>query len=303
MLEAALVIPLMIAILLAILQLTEIEHARTMTEFAAFSAARAGIVHNGSNARMRDAALVALLPTFGRTDSAEALLRTWQRQRAADEELAALPWSTAAPSAINGSPLKGLVRIDTLAPEGSDELGRVWNLRGGHGWAELDFDAAYTYPEAPGLEQQFEAFGDPAKSDAGQEVYRRANLLRIRVRHWYELRVPVANWILFVCWYASHARIELRGAIDRPTVDSSANALNRSADLGGIDRLAAPIENRRGFPTADRSDLALLWALAQGESSAGPGSRRRFFIPLAATHTIRMQSNFYRKWLMHDRGG
>ena len=269
MLESALVIPLMIVIVLAILQLTQIEQARTMTEFAAFSAARAGIVWNGSNARMRDAALVALLPTFGRTDSAEALIRTWQRQRAADEEFAALPWGASAPAAINGSPLKGLVRIDTIAPEGSDELGRIWNLRGGYDWKELDFDSAYTYPEAPGLEQHFETFDQPARADEEQEVYRRANVLSIRVRHWYELRVPVANWFLFVCWYG----------------------------------LAKPIEHQTGYPTADRSEMALLWALSKGQASLGLERRPRFFIPLSATYTMRMQSNFYRKWLMHERGG
>ena len=268
LLESALVIPLMIVIVLAVLQLTQIEQARTMTEFAAFSAARAGIVWNGSNARMRDAALVALLPAFGRTDSAEALMRTWQRQRSADVEFAALPWGTSAPATINGSPLRGLVRVDTIAPEGSDELGRIWNLRGGYDWKELDFDSAYTYPEAPGLEHHFETFDHPT-IDAEQEVYRRANVLSIRVRHWYELRIPVANWFVFVCWYG----------------------------------LAKPTENQRGFPTADRSEMALLWALSKGRASPGRESRGRFFIPLSATYTMRMQSNFYRKWLMHERGG
>jgi hypothetical protein len=274
--ESVLVIPLMIVIVLAILQLTQIEQARIMTEFAAFSAARAGIVWNGSNTRMRDAALVALLPTFGRTDSAEALMHTWQRQRAADEEFTALPWGTPLPATINGAPLNGLVRVDAVAPEGSDELGRIWNLRGVHDWKEIDFDSAYTYPEAPGLEHRFDTFDHPEKQDEGQETLRRASLLTIRVRHWYELRVPVANWFLFVCWYASHAR---------------------------ADRPAEAIGNQRGFPTAHRSEMALLWALSTGQASLGAGSRRRFFIPLSATYTMRMQSNFYRKWLMHDRGG
>jgi hypothetical protein len=269
LLESVLVIPLMIVIVLGILQLTQIEQARIMTEFAAFSAARAGIVWNGSNTRMRDAALVALLPTFGRTDSAEALTHTWQRQRVADEEFTTLPWGTPLPATINGSPLNGLVRVDTIAPEGSDELGRIWNLRGAHDWKEIDFDAAYTYPEVPGLEQHFETFDHPGKQDEGQEIHRRANLLSIRVRHWYELRVPVANWFLFVSWYASHARVE----------------------------------NQRGFPTAYRSEMAVLWALSTGQASLGSVSRRRFFIPLSATYSMRMQSNFYRKWLMHDRGG
>ena len=45
-----------------------IQHAKLMTEYAAYQAARAGIVWNGNNERMHDAAIIALLPTMGRTD-------------------------------------------------------------------------------------------------------------------------------------------------------------------------------------------------------------------------------------------
>ncbi len=301
-LETILVMPLMILIALAILQLTEIELARIMTEYAAFNAARAGIVWNGNNERMRDAAFVALLPTFGRTDSAAAIAATWSRQRARDDEFTALPWSTPIPRTIHGVPLNGMVRVDTISPEGSDELGRVWNLSGGSDWKELDFDSAYTYPEAPGLSQHFGTF-DSANTDEGQETYRRASVLSIRVRYWYELRVPLANWFLFVCWYAANARVGVRGAVDRPTLSSSANALNRITNLEGIEQLATGIDNQKGYPTADRSEMGLLWALSTGRASLGFDNRRRFFIPLSATYSMRMQSNFYRKWLMHERGG
>jgi len=302
-LETVLVMPLMILIALAILQLTEIELARIMTEYAAFNAARAGIVWNGNNERMRDAALFALLPTFGRTDSAAALAATWARQRARDDEFSALPWSTPSPRAIEGVPLNGVVRVDTLNPEASEELGRVWNLTGGPYWKELEFDSPYTYPEAPGLSQHFGAFDDPAGTDERQEVYRRAGILSIRVRYWYELRVPLANWFLFVCWCAANARVALHGAVDRPTLRSSSNALNRTADLEGIEQLASGIDNQKGYPTADRSEMSLLWALSTGRASFGLDNRRRFFIPLSATYSMRMQSSFYRKWLMHHRGG
>ncbi len=295
--------PLMIVIGLGILQLTEIEQARIMTEYAAFSAARAGIVWNGNNERMRDAALFALLPTFGKTDSAGALGETWVRQRARDEALTALPWSTPIPSTLNGVPLNGIVRVDAINPVASDELGRVWNLGGGADWKELDFDAAYTYPEVAGLSQHFDNFEDPTKLDQGQEVYRRANVLSIRVRYWYELRVPLANWFLFLSWYAANANVGLHGAVDRPTLRSSANAMNRTSELEGLDGRAAGIANEKGFPTADRSEMSVLWALATGRMSLGLERGRRFLIPLSATYSMRMQSNFYRKWLMHDRGG
>ncbi len=296
-LEAVLILPLFIFIILAILQLTQIEQARLMTEYAAFSAARAGVVWNGSNERMRDAALAALLPTFGRTDSAGELERTWLRQKVTDEQLSALPWG-AAPRAVSGTPLDGMVRVDTIAPASSDELGRIWNLPGGDDWEELDFDAAYTYSEAPGLSRHFHTFERPGVRDDSQELYRRANVLSIRVRHWYELRIPVANWFLFVCWYASQTNAPLRGAVDRPTLDASATAVNRQGDLHGLERLASGIANQRGLPTASPSEMNLLWRLSTGQASLGTGNARRFFIPLSATYSMRMQSNFYRRWLM-----
>jgi len=296
-LEAVLVLPLFIFIVLAILQLTQIEQARLMTEYAAFSAARAGIVWNGSNERMRDAALVALLPTFGRTDSARELEQSWLRQKDTDGKLSALSWG--GPRAVSGTPLDGMVRVDTIAPSSSDELGRIWNLPGADDWEELDFDGAYAYPEAPGLSRHFDMFERPGTSDDSQELYRRANVLSIRVRYWYELRIPVANWFLFVCWYASQANAALRGSVDRSTLDASATAVNRQGDLQGLEHPASGIGNQRGLAAASSSEMDLLWRLSTGKASLGAGNARRFFIPLSATYSMRMQSNFYRRWLMH----
>jgi hypothetical protein len=49
--------------------------------------------------------------------------------------------------------------------------------------------------------------------------------------------------------------------------------------------------------------MGLLWALSTGRVSLAFDNRRRFFIPLSATYSMWMQSSFYRKWLMHQRGG
>ena len=296
--EAVLVLPLFIVLALAIAQLTQLEQARLMTEYAAFSAARAGIVWNGSNERMRDAALVALLPTFGRTDSPTELEQAWSRQKVTDEQMARLPWGSPAPGMASVAPLQGMVRVDTLSPSNSDGLGPTWNLPGGDDWEELDFDGPYTYPEAPGLSRHF-GFFERSGRDEEQERYRLANVLRIRVRYWYELRIPVANWFVFLCWYASHAHLALRGAVDRPTLEASETAANRGGQLSALERFAQAIDNERGFPTASASEMELLWRLATGGASLGAGNARRFFIPLSATHSMRMQSNFYRRWLMH----
>ena len=42
--------------------------------------------------------------------------------------------------------------------------------------------------------------------------------------------------------------------------------------------------------------MLVLWQLAHGEV---PLIGRRYFLPLTATYSMRMQSNFHRKWIMH----
>lgn len=61
--ETAIVMPLVVFLILGLIQLTMLQHAKIMTEFAAYSAARTGIVWNADRFRMENAALIALLPT------------------------------------------------------------------------------------------------------------------------------------------------------------------------------------------------------------------------------------------------
>lgn len=61
--ESALVMPLMIFFILGIVQLGMLQHAKIMTEYAAFNAARAGIVWNADPFVMQNAAIISLLPT------------------------------------------------------------------------------------------------------------------------------------------------------------------------------------------------------------------------------------------------
>lgn len=267
-LESALALPLMILFVLGILQLTTLQQAKIMTEYAAFNAARAGTVWSGSNERMLDAAAVSILPTMGRTDDAGTLAATWVRYRSLDRAFRDLPWNVPVPRTVQGAALWGLVRVDTLAPADTASLGAIWNLRGGSDWKELDFDGPDTYPEGPGLERHFENFFNPAALGEGQDVYRRANVLTVRVRYWYELRIPIANGILFAAWYAANAAVAERRGRDA------------------------------GYATLYPSEKSVLWSLASGHGGLGT---RRFFVPLTATHSMRMQSNFHRKWIMHGR--
>jgi hypothetical protein len=256
-LEAALILPLVIVLGLGILQLAALQQARILTEYAAFQAARAGIVWNGNNERMRDAASMALLPTFGRTDTLAQLASTWVRFRAADVAMQRLLWAIPVPADVNGSPLRGLVRVDTLNPTAS--VGNIQEARGGADWQELDFDA----------------------SD-----YRRATVLTIRVRYWYDMRIPIANGFVFLAWFAAHTPLSLW---ERVGVRGF-GIINRSADSSLLGALGRGTVERVGYDSLYPGEMRVIWTLTNA---------RHFFIPLTATYSMRMQSNFHRKWIMH----
>jgi len=122
MVEAALVLPSMIFLLLGAVQLAQVQQARLLADYAAFAAARAGIVMNGDPAKMREAAALAVLPAFGPTDGLGAMARTLLRFKA--EEAVLEPFGL--------QPL----RIDVHSPVGTDFAKYGQHLDG----KELDFD-------------------------------------------------------------------------------------------------------------------------------------------------------------------
>src|SRR3954462_9622637 len=142
-----------------------------MVEYAAFSAARTGIVKNGDNGPsngfdgpMHDAAVYAILPTFGRTDDWNHIATTLLRFKAEDLVLKPLGLSQ--------------VRIYVLSPNKSDFSALGQHLNG----QEIDFDDVR-----------------PAAADA--------TLLSLQVRYLYEMKVPFANKLIQTIWLASKAGV------------------------------------------------------------------------------------------------
>lgn len=88
--EAAFVLPLTVVLILCTIQITQLQRARVLVEYAAFNAARAGTVQSGNPAPMHEAAALSLLASHGRTDSLTALARTWADFRAREAVLSAL---------------------------------------------------------------------------------------------------------------------------------------------------------------------------------------------------------------------
>lgn len=165
--EAAIVLPAIIFLLLLAIQLTQLQQARIMCEYAAFAAARTGIVMNGNNGSsngfdgpMHDAAALAVLPTFGRTDSFGELFKTMAKFRA--QELVLRPFGLSQ------------VRVYVWNPVKADFARLGQHLNG----QEMDFDDVR-----------------PAASDA--------TLLSLQIRYLYEMHVPFANRLIQTIWMAS----------------------------------------------------------------------------------------------------
>jgi hypothetical protein len=302
--ESAIVMPLMVFMCLGIIQLTMLQQAKLMTEYAAYQAARAGIVWNGNNERMHDAAIVALLPTMGHSDTIGHVAETWIKHQVYDTALAQLAWGVpAGAKSINASNLVGFIRVDTvnpdlLSPFGSD-IKDIWKLRNGVNWQELDFDGPDAYPEVPNLETKIAKFFNLPLPDDQEEVYRKSTVLQIRLRYWYEMRIPFANWVIFLAWYASNADVALYGSIDRSTTTRQ-NMFGKSGSVASVGGQGKGIKVQRGFDTVYKPEMLVLWGLANGSIpllSSVVG--KRFFFPLSATYSMRMQSNFHKKWIMH----
>src|SRR3954447_21437008 len=70
--EGALAAPAVVMLGLGIVQLGLVQQARLLAQYAAFAAARAGVVWGAGDARMHDAAMLVLLPLLGRAGWWEA---------------------------------------------------------------------------------------------------------------------------------------------------------------------------------------------------------------------------------------
>lgn len=293
--ESAIVLPLQIFLTLGIIQLTMMQHAKIMTEYAAFQAARAGIVWNGSNERMHDAAIMALTPTMGNTSNLTELAKTWGKAILWDTAFTQL--SFAGLNSINGANFIGQVRVDTITPSWYTPIQSVWKLENAN-WKEIDFDGADAYPEIGPLANFIQGLFNIDYPDDSERVFRESTVLSIRLRYFYELRIPFANFIIFTAWFAANAGVQLHGAIYAPSTGGG-NMMKQTGSLPTF-ATAPGIDHEKGYNTVYWPEMSILWLIG---TSGVPVLGKKYFIPLSATYSMRMQSNFYQKWLMHLNSG
>ncbi|MFL5278669.1 MAG: TadE/TadG family type IV pilus assembly protein [Myxococcales bacterium] len=252
--EAAFVLPAMIFLILCAIQLTQIQQARLLTDYAAFNAARAGIVHNGDNGDsdgfsdgpMYDAAALSLAPSLGRSDSFTEVAKRVAAVKLLDAALGAFKLSR--------------VRVYVRNPKRADfaRFGKHLNGR------EIDFDDVR-----------------PGATDA--------TLLEIQVRYLYELRIPFANKMIQTLWMATHVGLGGFRALEQ--WEGFDMTSPRAFTANGPDAVqltrggAAFVGYDDGTP--EQVNIGALVAA---------GAAGRYYLPLEAYYTMRMQSNPFRKW-------
>jgi hypothetical protein len=120
-------------LVLTIMQLTMVQHARIMTDYAAYCATRAGIVFNADNDAMTQAATLALVPTMGRADTLGAFTTTSLKVFTVEK----------VQRAVFTLPI---VRVTTLSPRKGDFTAALTKHLNGK---EIDFDDIRPAAQAP----------------------------------------------------------------------------------------------------------------------------------------------------------
>lgn len=271
--ETALVAPMSVFMILGILQLGQMQQAHLLTEYAAFCAARAGIVHHGNPKTMKEAAFLALMPTFTRVyyekdTLAQVIvkLKLYQQlgmrayltaEAAKWEDFAQVDKQRADALGILAAESFDFIKVDILAPTDSGRYSSIGrNVKPGTQSQEIDFD------------------------DVSSEQAVASNVVSIRLTYYYLMRVPFANWVIHNIWTAHRAGVDLlpREAIGQRSADNLVEAYSTSA--GGAVLTGAASGESPELRTLRLLNLAGLYV-----------------IPLKTTYTMRMQSNQFQKFM------
>ena len=291
--EAAIVIPLMTFLILGVIQLVMIQHAKIMTEYAAFTAARAGIVWNADPGIMQSAAIIALLPTYegvfeeGDLGNPMQMLRRivqraliYQVHRRLPQAIEALRNGTdQIIDALGGGSTIVSQRdrlLDTIEREADRTLiNAINNALGGSNEAMVSIQIVEPQKSQFGRRNDEIDFDDPENFDSTR--------LSIKVRYLYMMRVPFANFIIHQAWLAKEAGEELYGAIWNPQMGSEGRG-----ETGF--RTVSPVDTSRfGYDPSVSGNLRVI------EMVARLADQGVYMVPLYATYTMRMQSNPYKE--------
>lgn len=181
--EAAIVLPLFVFLMLGILQLGLMHQARLMTKYAAYKAVRAGAIHNAKKADMESAALAVLLPLVSEDRSGGEYIQSITSASDFNQK-----WSKAKNNKMADMNMP-YVEVTTCGPSKKEISGQ-----------EVDFD-------------------DPAIAGATDWLASHQTKLRIQVTFNYRMPIPFANWVIHAA--AMNREVPLVMRMGKPTNNSN----------------------------------------------------------------------------------
>ncbi len=293
MIETVFVVPLMLFMILGILQLAMLHQARIQTEYAAYQAARAGVVWNANHSKMMNAAFVALIPNMyiikaniTETNTSFNILQSliqgagmWLINYAGNQLNSGVLQLDQFLNKIlgisTGIPDLSIVNVYIVNPKKSqiDSMPEPYKT-----WGEVDFDDIGVY----------KSDGSKYTEDEAKKL-RDFNRLCITVRFLYQMIIPFANWTIHTAWMAGVTGVQLTGAIERPVIRGS-NSPDVEGTIGG--RINVGGWATYLFGSKDQNLLRVLWQLRKVHFlNRNYGI---YMIPLWSTYTMRMQSNIFK---------
>jgi len=287
--ESAIVIPLMTFLILGMIQLVMIQHARIMTEYAAFNAARAGIVWNADKIIMESAAIISLLPTYEGLFKQSDLGNPLQMLKRIAQRALLYQVNRRLPQAIdllkNGT--GQIINKLPIPGKGKDKINEQKDklLDKAEELADQALREAITKALGAGddrlvtitvLSPTEGTFGQRGREnfDFDDPNTREQTRLSIEVRYLYMMRVPFANWVIHQAWLAGMAGKQLYGAVWNP---------QETPGETGLRSVSPPTANAYNDPLLGKLD--------------GLAQQGVYMVPLHATYTMRMQSNPYKQSL------
>ena len=282
----------MLFVFLCTLQIMLIAHTRILVDYAAFNAARAGVVHNGNQAVMRNAALLSLVPAFplylekgekAPKSAIDRFLIAWVKLKVLAEIGSVIDSGTASFEKFLSKASGGKVNFAGLFPNASIVSVDVLSP------SEAHFDES-----GPGADEIDFDLGGRLEGPPEDEAHLTRTDLTIRVVFLYQLRVPIADRTI---WYLYMAGAYLTGNLKRADYrdywhledeagEEVKDKLERSSMATNLDLTQFP----NGLAAVFREQLMFLALKAVHNAQ-----NDLLFMPIYSIHTMPMESNFYRK--------
>ena len=298
LIETVIVMPFMVFLVLGALQLMLMQHGRVMTEYAAYNAARAGIVHNADWNVMRNAGLISVLPVYQRTDTLPHFLVAWGKMKVLAEVTELVDTLGATVEQVTSDLLNiipgmnvdfsgafpdiSLVEINVLTPRGPEfDNAEDWQNRQESASRQRDGQGILVYPEREIDFDDTRMIGDEGRPEMTR--------LTVQTRVLYPLKIPLVNWIIFQLWYAQE---QLRATAVKSTFQEWVQQKGRlEGGSGGGRYMHEAVADSEGQGMFDDFWTTTQWTKEMRFLRDMATRHNIYLMPLFGSYAMQMQSN------------